>query len=160
MKPSTKPCIQCILGLRHYTVIISTQQQNVIKVDNQEGKKQVTNHLNYSPTLTTESTSSINMDNLTVLISFTSSSKWLIFLNYTAISHTITMKSLQVGQAQEDSRSHTDGSDKVSDKTIVIPNKLTTIADSFKGEHSWYTCNNFFYRLDTSKFCSNSIYMF
>ncbi|ESW31651.1 hypothetical protein PHAVU_002G256200 [Phaseolus vulgaris] len=44
------------------------------------------------------------------------------------------MKSLQV----EDSRSHNDGSPKVSDKTIVIPNKLTAIADSFKGEHSWF----------------------
>ena len=44
------------------------------------------------------------------------------------------MKSLQVGQAQQDS----DGSDKVSDKSIVVPNKFIAIADSFKGEHSWY----------------------
>ncbi|XP_047149181.1 BTB/POZ domain-containing protein DOT3 [Vigna umbellata] len=42
------------------------------------------------------------------------------------------MKSLQVAQPQQDS------SDKVSDKTIVIPNKLTALADSFKGEHSWF----------------------
>ncbi|KAG5015613.1 hypothetical protein AAZX31_08G134100 [Glycine max] len=44
------------------------------------------------------------------------------------------MKSLQVGQAQQDS----DGSDKVSDKSIVVPNKFIAIADSFKGEHSWF----------------------
>ncbi|XP_020233281.1 BTB/POZ domain-containing protein DOT3 isoform X1 [Cajanus cajan] len=50
------------------------------------------------------------------------------------------MKSLQVGQEQQDSRSHSDRSDQVSDKSIVIPNKLITIADSFKGEHShsWF----------------------
>ncbi|XP_027918604.1 BTB/POZ domain-containing protein DOT3 isoform X2 [Vigna unguiculata] len=41
------------------------------------------------------------------------------------------MNSLQL---QRDSN----GSDKLSDKTIVIPNKLTAIADSFKGEHSWF----------------------
>lgn len=55
------------------------------------------------------------------------------------------MKSLQAAQPQQDS------SDKVSDKTIVIPNKHTAIADSFKGQHSWYTLQNniFFYGLDS-----------
>jgi len=80
----------------------------------------------------------------TLLSSFSSSSKkWSFFLNYTAISYTITMNSLQL---QRDSN----GSDKLSDKTIVIPNKLTAIADSFKGEHSWYSCKIpfFFYGLD------------
>lgn len=43
-------------------IIIWTQQQNVIKVDNVEGKKHVTDRLNCNPTLTTESTSSINTD--------------------------------------------------------------------------------------------------
>ncbi|XP_027365621.1 BTB/POZ domain-containing protein DOT3 isoform X1 [Abrus precatorius] len=45
------------------------------------------------------------------------------------------MKSLQVAQ---DPGSPTDRIDQVSDKSIVIPNKLITIADSFKGEHSWF----------------------
>ncbi|KAK7358982.1 hypothetical protein VNO77_00925 [Canavalia gladiata] len=45
------------------------------------------------------------------------------------------MKSLQVAQ---DSGSQSDRFDQVSDKSIVIPNKLITIADSFKGEHSWF----------------------
>ncbi|KAK7399552.1 hypothetical protein VNO78_10737 [Psophocarpus tetragonolobus] len=44
------------------------------------------------------------------------------------------MKSIQV--AAQDSGSHTDGGDNVSDKSIVIPNKL--IAETFKGEHSWF----------------------
>ena len=47
--------------------------------------------------------------------------------------NSITMNSLQ---PQRDSN----GSDKLSEKTIVIPNKLTAIADSFKREHSWYNC--------------------
>ncbi|XP_061343678.1 BTB/POZ domain-containing protein DOT3 isoform X3 [Gastrolobium bilobum] len=47
------------------------------------------------------------------------------------------MKSLQVAQVQ-DHGSHTDRIDQVSDKSIVVPNKLVIIADSFKGEHSWF----------------------
>ncbi|KAK7318610.1 hypothetical protein RJT34_03313 [Clitoria ternatea] len=38
----------------------------------------------------------------------------------------------------EDSMTHIDRIDQVSDKSIVIPNKLITVADSFRGEHSWF----------------------
>ncbi|KAL1366127.1 BTB/POZ domain-containing protein DOT3 [Arachis ipaensis] len=48
------------------------------------------------------------------------------------------MKPLQVTQAQQDPQSHTDCIDQASDKSIVVPNKHVTIADSFKGEHSWF----------------------
>ncbi|XP_039685605.1 BTB/POZ domain-containing protein DOT3 isoform X2 [Medicago truncatula] len=45
------------------------------------------------------------------------------------------MKSLQVAQAQ-DPESQSDRTEQVSDKSIVIPNKHVTIADSIKNEHS------------------------
>ncbi|OIW17888.1 hypothetical protein TanjilG_19857 [Lupinus angustifolius] len=47
------------------------------------------------------------------------------------------MNSLQVTQVQ-DTGTHIDGIDKVSDKSIVIPNKLVTVADSFRGDQSWF----------------------
>ncbi|GAU19103.1 hypothetical protein TSUD_79250 [Trifolium subterraneum] len=52
-----------------------------------------------------------------------------------AVSSRITMKSLQVAQAT-DPESQPDRTDQVSDKSIVIPNKHVTIADSIKSEHS------------------------
>jgi hypothetical protein len=55
----------------------------------------------------------------------------------TAVSSRITMKSLQVAQAT-DPESQPDRIDQVSDKSIVIPNKHVTIADSIKSEHSRY----------------------
>ena len=48
------------------------------------------------------------------------------------------MKSLQVTDPQ-DPGNHSDGIDQVSDKSIVIPNQLITVADSFKHEKSWQT---------------------
>ncbi|KAK7247420.1 hypothetical protein RIF29_42303 [Crotalaria pallida] len=44
------------------------------------------------------------------------------------------MNSLQLIQAQDPDGNN----DKVSDKSIVIPNKHVAVADSFKGEHSWF----------------------
>jgi len=61
--------------------------------------------------------------------------------HYRLRMNSITMNSLQL---QRDSN----GSDKLSNKTIVIPNKLTTIADSFRGEHSWYNCKIPFFFMD------------
>lgn len=46
---------------------------------------------------------------------------------------------LQVTDQPEDSGSYSDDDiDQVPEKSIVIPNKLITVADSFKNEHSWY----------------------
>lgn len=47
------------------------------------------------------------------------------------------MKSLQVAQTP-DPENQSDRTDQVSDKSIVIPNKHVTIADSIKSEHSRY----------------------
>jgi len=48
------------------------------------------------------------------------------------------MKSLEVAQAP-DPESQSDRTEQVSDKSIVIPNKHVTIADSIKNEHSRYS---------------------
>ncbi|XP_057421357.1 BTB/POZ domain-containing protein DOT3 isoform X2 [Lotus japonicus] len=47
------------------------------------------------------------------------------------------MNSLQLVQTP-DPGSQTDRNDQVSDKSIVVPKKLVTVADSFKGELSWF----------------------
>ena len=50
-------------------------------------------------------------------------------------------KSLQLQAAQpndEEAGNYSDGSDQQHPyKSIVVPNKVITIADSFKNEHSW-----------------------
>ncbi|KAF7839952.1 BTB/POZ domain-containing protein DOT3 isoform X1 [Senna tora] len=39
---------------------------------------------------------------------------------------------------QESAGDHSEAIDHVSDKSIIIPNKLITIDDNFKNEHSWF----------------------